>query len=118
MAQSFCSLLYSHSSNYYQILTEQHILTTEILQQYADDPNYELTEKEVETAINNLKKNKAPDQYGLVAEHLQKASSVTVPVLTKLLNGVIRCNYIPCDFKSSQIHVIGKKGKDLKLLDN
>ena len=53
-----------------------------------------------------------------MAEHIQSAKDLMVPILTRLFNGIMACNYIPQSFNSSQILVIGKKGKDLQNQDN
>jgi hypothetical protein len=54
--------------------------------------NNELTfsEKELEEAIRSLNSKKAPDVYGLTAEHLRYGGSTLVNYLTELLNNICK----------------------------
>jgi hypothetical protein len=56
--------------------------------------NNELTfsEKELEEAIRSLNSKKAPDVYGLTAEHLKYGDSTLVNYLTELLNNICKAD--------------------------
>ena len=60
--------------------------------------NNELTfsEKELEEAIRSLNLTKAPDVYGLTAEHLKYGVSTLVNyLLTELLNNICKADSTP-----------------------
>ena len=63
------------------------ILNDLLIQQICSDikePITPVTHEEVQDAISNLKKNKAPDAYGITAEHIQMAQEILLPLLTPL----------------------------------
>jgi hypothetical protein len=76
------------------------------------------TELEVAAAIDKLNSGKAPDELGVVAEHLKVIKSTVTPVVTQLLNDIRNLKYVPSCMKSGIITPVGKKGKDLKCMDN
>jgi len=71
------------------ILNSTYEICTEI--------NNELTfsEKELEEAIRSLNSKKAPDVYGLTAEHLKCGGSTLVNYLTELLNNICKADSTP-----------------------
>jgi hypothetical protein len=78
----------------------------------------EYTEDEVVAAIDRLNRGKAPDEWGIVAEHLKIIKHTVAPIITDLLNSIRQLRYVPRCMKSGTITPVGKKGKDLKLMDN
>lgn len=82
-------------------------------------PNREkFSEKDIETAIQQLNTGKSGDEYGLFAEHLKPAKSVLISVLKNLFNKILYERKIPEQFKTGIITPICKKGKSNKLLDS
>ena len=73
-----------------------------------------VTHNEVESAINHLKKNKAPDAYGITAEHIQLAQESLIPILTSLVNKTIEIGSLPKHLKEGVLTSVLKKGKDKK----
>ena len=53
------------------------------------------SEKELEKAIRSLNSKKAPDVYGLTAEHLKYGGSTLVNYLTELLNNTCKADSTP-----------------------
>ena len=49
-----------------------------------------ITHLEISTAIRNLNRKKAYDEFGVSAEHLQKAEIEIVPFLTSSINSTIQ----------------------------
>ena len=70
----------------------------------------------MESAINHghLKKSKAPDAYGITAEHIQLAQESIIPILTSLVNKTIELGYLPQHLKEGVLTPVLKKGKDKK----
>ena len=67
--------------------------------------------KTVNKYIHSLKNNKAPDAYGISAEHLKLSSSRTVEIMTSVLNTVISTKAIPSCHKLGIVTPVHKKGK-------
>ena len=65
-----------------------------------------------------MNSNKAPDEFGLVSEHLKYGLQALLPLLADLYNDIIATGTIPANFKSGIIHPIHKKGKDPTSMDN
>ena len=70
-----------------------------------------ITKIEVKSAITSLKRKKAKDGFGLMAEHLQVAPSTITDFLTPVLNTIVGSASIPEDLKTGISHPIHKKGK-------
>ena len=51
-----------------------------------NEPIMPITHEEVQGAIKQLKKNKAPDAYGITTEHIQLAQGSLIPIVTSLVN--------------------------------
>jgi hypothetical protein len=73
---------------------------------------------EVTAAIDKLNCGKAPDENGVVAEHLKLAKPVIAPILVNLLNQIRELKHVPKSLKSGVITPVGKKGKDLTRMEN
>ena len=75
------------------------------------EPISPISHEEIITAIRQLKKNKAPDAYGITAEHLQLAEDILVPFLTTLANRTIESGTLPHHLKEGVLTPVLKKGK-------
>ena len=73
---------------------------------------------EVQDSVRSLNANKAPDEFGLVSEHLKYGLKPLLPLLVNIYNEIITSGIIPANFKSGIIHPIHKKGKDPTSMDN
>ena len=82
------------------------------------EPISPISHEEILTAIRQLKKNKAPDAYGITAEHLQLAEDILVPLLTTLANRTIESGTLPHHLKEGVLTPVLKKGKDQKIPAN
>jgi hypothetical protein len=76
------------------------------------------TEKEIGEAIDKLNQGKAPDEWGLAAEHLKITKSTLVPYLVKLFNAIHHLRYVPTSLKGGIITPVPKKDKSRLLTDN
>ena len=71
----------------------------------------EITTKELQTAINKLKKGKSPDNKGIRAEDIKDCDEETREVMRQIFNEIIeRKEFTPEDWKKVTIKVIHKKG--------
>jgi hypothetical protein len=71
----------------------------------------EITTDEIRTAINRLNNNKAPDLWGLRAEHLKLAAEEIIPIIVPVFNQIIHSGKIPEIFKKGYLTPVLKKGK-------
>ena len=102
-------------------LEEQTIMNDLLIQQVCSDinePIIPISHEEVKNAINQLKKNKAPDAYGITAEHLQLAQETLIPLLTSMVNKTIEAGSLPQHLKEGVLTPVLKKGKDQKIPSN
>ena len=76
-----------------------------------DQLPFQITRWEVTAAINQLKKKKASDTYGLVSEHLKVAPALVADFLTPIINRICQTGKIPDMLKEGLLHPIHKKGK-------
>lgn len=69
----------------------------DLIYEICTEMNNELnfSEKELEEAIRSLNSKKAPDVYGLTAEHLKYGGSTLVNYLTELLNNICKADSTP-----------------------
>ena len=74
----------------------------------------EITEFEVERAINKLNKDKAPGPDGLTSNLYKKYSDLFVPLLTNVFNKIITTGVAPPSFKMAIIKLIPKKSHSAK----
>ena len=77
-----------------------------------------VTERQVARALMSLKNNKAPDSFGLMAEHLKLGGHPVVSFLTTLFNEIIESGHIPDSMKTGIIIPVLKKNKDHTLPGN
>ena len=106
------------NSNIDKSFEEQVFLNDLIIHQVCteiNEPVMPVTHDEVESAINHLKKNKAPDAYGITAEHIQLAQESLIPILTSLVNKTIELGSLPQHLKEGVLTPVLKKGKDQKI---
>ena len=52
------------------------------------------------------------DEFGISAEHLQKAKAILTPIITTIFNRSIEENSIPIFFKTESANPVLKKSKD------
>ena len=52
------------------------------------------------------------DEFGISAEHLQKAKAILTPIITTMFNQIIEENNIPIFFKTEITNPVLKKKKD------
>ena len=83
-----------------------------------NEPILPVTHEEVREAIKHLKKNKAPDAYGITAEHVQMAKESLVPIITAMINSTIQQGALPQHLKEGVLTPVLKKGKDQKVPSN
>jgi hypothetical protein len=69
----------------------------DLIYEICTEMNNELnfSEKELEEAIRSLNSKKAPDVYGITAEHLKYGGSTLVSYLTELLNNICKADSTP-----------------------
>ena len=68
--------------------------------------------------ISKLKKRKAPAWDKLTSEHLQFSCKTTKSVIVWVMNGIIKSNSFPVDFKKGVLIPIPKANKDSSLKEN
>ena len=74
----------------------------------------EITEFEVERAINKLNKDSAPGPDGLTSNLYKKYSDLFVPLLTDVFNDIIKTGVAPPSFNMAIIKLIPKKSLMVK----
>lgn len=72
----------------------------------------EITGKETNAAITNLKPNKAPGTHGFPSEWYKEMKYLLIPILKSTLNWVLKEGQIPPSWLQTVISVIPKEGKD------
>ena len=77
-----------------------------------------ITKYEVREAINSLKKKKAKDSTGLMAEHLQTGIIPVTGFLTPVLDKIIGTSDVPDEMTEGATHPIQKKGKPKNISGN
>ena len=77
-----------------------------------------ITMYEVSNAIEKLKRGKAKDEDGLVAEHLKEGGPSLIKFITCLINRIIQTKEIPDRIKGGIIHPLHKKGKPINKSGN
>lgn len=75
---------------------------------------YEISESEVNQAVNSLKLRKAPGIDGIQAEHLKYGGHKITFYLCKLFCGIIKCGMIPTEWKKGIIVPIYKGDNKIK----
>ena len=71
-----------------------------------------ITNLEVEKILTQLKQNKAPDLFGIQAEHIKMASRRIVDTLRILINQIVQSGKIPDNLKLECLCPVPKKGKN------
>ena len=69
-----------------------------------------ITEEETEYYIKKLNTEKAADEYGLRAEHLQVAVQSLSPILSSIINNILQTKTLPRCFFTGVITPVYKKG--------
>ena len=107
----------SFDKDFYQLIKVQHACIREICEQF-EDVITPFRAKELQDSVRSLNVNKAPDEFGLVSEHLKYGLKPLLPLLVNIYNEIIASGIIPANFKSGIIHPIHKKAKDPTSMDN
>ena len=76
------------------------------------------TIKEVKLAISKLNNKKAPEAYGLAAEHLKHSSETFIGDITMIFIQLLESKTVPEAFKSGILTPVLKKAKYPSILDN
>ena len=74
--------------------------------------------EDVENAMDKMKSGKAPDEYGLSAEHFKPDRQCLTPIITNIFNQTMKEKSVPASFKTGIITPVLKKVKDAKRLEN
>ena len=100
-----------------EMCNTRHELITQICQESSItlDP---ITVSETKKAILQLNSKKAPDEFGLVSEHLKHAGSAVIEDITGLFNQILYEKHVPSAFKSGILTPVLKKSKDPTNMDN
>ncbi|KAK3099305.1 hypothetical protein FSP39_002387 [Pinctada imbricata] len=77
-----------------------------------------ITPDDVLLATKKLHNRKAPDESGLVSEHVKSAGSILQEPISCIFNAMLEYKYVPEAFQGGIIHPIHKKGKDPTNLSN
>ncbi len=80
--------------------------------------NIEISEAQLDEAINKLKPGKAADKQGIVAEQLKALPAEAKKEVLNIINSVLRSGKVPDEMKIAYKLPIPKKGKDIRLMDN
>ena len=67
--------------------------------------------------MDKMKSGKAPDEYGLSAEHFKPARQCLTPIITNIFNQIMKEKSVPAIFKTGIITLVLKKVKDAKRLE-
>ena len=73
---------------------------------------------DIEKAVSDLNRGKAPDLNGITAEHLQNAPIELMSILTDIINQIFDSCQVPNLCKKGFKIPIPKKGKDERLMSN
>jgi hypothetical protein len=86
-----------------------------------NSPNEHLpvvTEDTIRKVISSLKNKKAPDELGLMAEHLKNCPSIVYQTLACIFTKIMDDAKVPGAFKTGLVTPVHKKGKPVKVADN
>ena len=78
----------------------------------------DIDQNAVQKNVAKLKNNKACDAYGITGEHLKYAGCTVIPLLTELLQQVVRSCLLPAGFKNGIVTPVYKNKKFMKNPDN
>ena len=106
-----------YDSAFLDLCNTRHELITEYCEENAAilDP---ITNSEVKQAISQLNTKKAPDEFGLTAEHLKYAGNSLIKDITDTFNQIICDKRVPEAFKTGIVTPVLKKSKDPTNMDN
>uniref|UniRef100_A0A803SRZ4 Reverse transcriptase domain-containing protein n=1 Tax=Anolis carolinensis TaxID=28377 RepID=A0A803SRZ4_ANOCA len=80
--------------------------------------NKEITEIEIQKAINNMKSDRAPGPDGLNGLYYKTFAEELIPFLKKIMNEILDNKKVPDSWRYATITVIPKEGQDLRLVKN
>jgi hypothetical protein len=73
---------------------------------------------EIRKVVISLKNKKAPDEFGISAEHLKNCPAEVFDVLANTFNKIITKTTVPPSFTTGIVTPVHKKGKPLKCADS
>ncbi|MEW8090529.1 MAG: reverse transcriptase domain-containing protein [Candidatus Thiodiazotropha endolucinida] len=106
-----------YDSAFLELCSVRHELITQICEE-SSLPFESVTTSEVKKAISQLNSKKAPDEFGLTAEHLKFAGKAVIEDITDIFNQIIFEKQVPSAFKSGILTPVLKKSKDPTNMDN
>jgi hypothetical protein len=77
-----------------------------------------ITTSRIAAYISRLKDNKAPDEYGISAEHLKLAADTVAPIIQTLIEKIVADGSIPEQLKNGIITPVYKNKGSSKMADN
>ena len=106
-----------YDTAYLELCTVRHKMISKLYQESSEtaDP---ITAKEVKEAISKLNNKRAPDKFGLAAEHLKHSSEIFIEDITTTFNQILESRTVPESFKTGILTPVLKKSKDPTNLDN
>ena len=105
----------TYDKEYHRLLRVQYLFSC-LAQE--DKPLPTVKAPEIAKIVASLKNNKAPDIFGISAEHLKLASHKLIAILTTLTNKIFKVGILPECFKLGCIAPVGKKKKSDRCPDN
>ena len=106
-----------YDSAFLELCSVRHELITQICEE-SSLPFKPVTPAETKKAVSQLNNKKAPDEYGLSAEHLKYAGIAVIEDITDIFNQIIFEKQVPSFFKSGILIPVLKKSKDPTNMDN
>ena len=106
-----------YDSAFLELCNVRHELINQICKESSEIPE-PVTPEEVGKTISQLNMKKAPDVFGLTAEHLKYAGSAVVNDISNLFNQILLDKKVPEAFKMGILTPVLKKSKDSTNLDN
>ena len=97
-----------YDEKYYNCVTEDIDVIHDICEHEAD-PLQPTDEEEVTSSIKQLNTGKAPDIYGVTAEHILYAGNTIVYMLVDVMNAIFNLGQVPDILKHGTITPIFKK---------
>ncbi len=102
----------------FQKQAQSSVFANSIASAYFTDPVLPTSVDEMKMIVSSLNRKKAPDKYGLTAEHLQYAGGLLLIILTYVVNEILKLRVIPDLLKDGVLTPVLKKDRDPKQPSN